>query len=235
MAKISNKIKVKNADGTFEDIQISYIGPNGTWAEGNNTTASGDYSHTEGNGTIASSNIQHVQGQYNIEDANNTYAHIVGNGISHSTRSNAHTLDWDGNAWFAGEISIGSKYKKLICAEDIYPEGAIYITTIDQRPSFANLSWEKVEVNITGLYFWKRILNPSIISFTIDGESFPAEEGMKWSEWCARSDLNKGEYFKVDGAFIREGEYYLTYYGDKLDLVDPNHLIQKDFAYLTSL
>ena len=33
------------------------------------------------------------------------YAHVVGNG-THSTRSNAHTLDWNGNAWFAGNISL---------------------------------------------------------------------------------------------------------------------------------
>ena len=38
----------------------------------------------------------------------NTYAHIVGNGTAESTRSNAHTLDWSGNAWFAGEVYVGS-------------------------------------------------------------------------------------------------------------------------------
>ena len=32
------------------------------------------------------------------------YAHIVGNGINADYRSNAHTLDWDGNAWFAGNV-----------------------------------------------------------------------------------------------------------------------------------
>lgn len=31
------------------------------------------------------------------------YAHIVGNGTS-TTRSNAHVLDWSGNAWFAGDV-----------------------------------------------------------------------------------------------------------------------------------
>lgn len=36
-----------------------------------------------------------------------TYAHIVGNGTSEENRSNAHTLDWEGNAWFAGDVRIG--------------------------------------------------------------------------------------------------------------------------------
>ena len=75
-------------------------------AEGNGTIASGSASHAEGNNTIASSNQQHVQGKYNIEDTENKYAHIVGNGENDTTRSNAHTLDWNGNAWFAGNVSI---------------------------------------------------------------------------------------------------------------------------------
>ena len=36
------------------------------------------------------------------------YATIIGNGISDYTRSNAYTLDWDGNAWFAGDVYVGS-------------------------------------------------------------------------------------------------------------------------------
>jgi hypothetical protein len=76
-------------------------------AEGNHTTASGVYSHVEGNYTTASGNYQHVQGKYNIEDTANSYAHIVGNG-SDGNPSNAHALDWDGNAWFAGDVYVGS-------------------------------------------------------------------------------------------------------------------------------
>ena len=83
-------------------------------AEGYNTTASGGYSHAEGVGTIAKARSQHAQGEYNIEDPGATafvrgnYAHIVGNGEFNDKRSNAHTLDWDGNAWFSGDVYIGS-------------------------------------------------------------------------------------------------------------------------------
>ena len=72
-------------------------------AEGYGTTASGEYSHAGGYGTKASSKYQHVRGKYNIEDTSNTYAEIVGNG-EQLKNSNAHTLDWSGNAWFAGTI-----------------------------------------------------------------------------------------------------------------------------------
>lgn len=74
-------------------------------AEGDYTTASGDFSHAEGYGSKASSQFQHVQGKYNIEDKDRKYAHIVGNGAGDAKRSNAHTLDWEGNAWFAGKLS----------------------------------------------------------------------------------------------------------------------------------
>lgn len=76
-------------------------------AEGDNTTASGEYSHAEGSETIAAGNNQHVEGRYNIEDTSNKYAHIIGNGSLDTKRSNAHTLDWSGNAWFAGEVKVG--------------------------------------------------------------------------------------------------------------------------------
>lgn len=75
-------------------------------AEGLNTTASGYCSHAEGRNTTASGNTQHVQGKYNVRDT--ALAHIVGNGSSDSNKSNAHTLDWQGNAWFAGDVYTGS-------------------------------------------------------------------------------------------------------------------------------
>lgn len=54
------------------------------------------------------------------------YAHIVGNGTSDDNRSNAHTLDWDGNAWYAGTLRVGgTSYddaKEVALKEDI-PQG----------------------------------------------------------------------------------------------------------------
>jgi hypothetical protein len=76
-------------------------------SEGLATTTKGNYSHSEGRYTIASSPAQHVEGVANIEDAASTYIHIAGNG-DWDSRSNAHTLDWEGNAWFSGDIYIGS-------------------------------------------------------------------------------------------------------------------------------
>ena len=94
------------ASGSFSHAEGSVTTASGDYshAEGSDTTASGMYSHAEGFNTKASGKYSHVQGKYNIEDLNEKYAHIVGNGTSDTARSNAHTLDWEGNAWYAGTV-----------------------------------------------------------------------------------------------------------------------------------
>lgn len=77
-------------------------------AEGHNAEALGSSSHAEGTHTIVRSHSGHVQGSYNVDDTERKYAHMVGNGNNLNARSNAHTLDWDGNAWFAGDVYVGS-------------------------------------------------------------------------------------------------------------------------------
>jgi hypothetical protein len=76
-------------------------------AEGRMTAASGSGAHAEGNNTIAAGNYQHVEGKYNVEDTDNTYAHIIGGGNSNE-RKNIFTVDWDGNLVVSGEITDGN-------------------------------------------------------------------------------------------------------------------------------
>ena len=73
-------------------------------AEGIGTTANGRCAHVEGTYTIASGKAQHVEGIANIEDTEDKYIHIAGNGTLPTDRSNAYTLDWNGNGWFAGNV-----------------------------------------------------------------------------------------------------------------------------------
>ena len=74
-------------------IQIDSLGV----AEGVASTASGMYSHAQNVGTTAASYSQTAIGKYNVADANDTYAFIIGNGTDDSHRSNAFEVDWDGN------------------------------------------------------------------------------------------------------------------------------------------
>ena len=93
-------------------------------SEGCSTKTIGAFSHAEGIGNIAQGDAQHVQGKYNIQDTDNKYAHIVGNGPSTYLRSNAHTLDWEGNAWYQGSVEATAIILKS-------PNGTRFNITID--------------------------------------------------------------------------------------------------------
>ena len=80
---------------------------NRSFATGENTTASGDYSFAAGWQTVASYLASFVAGKYNVVDTSNKYVHIIGNGSGSTSRSNAYTLDWSGNGWFAGDVFVG--------------------------------------------------------------------------------------------------------------------------------
>ena len=83
-------------------------------AEGTDTVASGIRSHAGGYGTIAKGDNQTAIGKYNLEDASNKYAFIIGNGTS-NTRKNALTVDWSGN--------VESDGKKLATEEYVNANG----------------------------------------------------------------------------------------------------------------
>ena len=102
-------------------------------AEGNRTHAYGKFSHAEGSHTYAHANASHVQGRYNIKDTAGTYAHIVGNGTSEDKRSNAHTIDWSGEAWFQGDIYVGSTNgkNKDDGSKKVFTRGDYTYTTTD--------------------------------------------------------------------------------------------------------
>ena len=91
-------------------------------AEGFLTEALGTISHVEGKQTIAKGDCQHVQGKYNVIDESRKYAHIVGGGTSENKRKNIHTLDWDGNAKYAGDVSatVNGKQVSISTLADIF-------------------------------------------------------------------------------------------------------------------
>jgi hypothetical protein len=131
MTEIKDKIvTVESLSALHEHNKVSYLPKNDPIVNGNlitdnlsmnrmgNTSigdssatlgygcvASGQCTVAEGYKTVANSSNQHVQGRNNIEDNLSRYAHIVGNGFENSP-SNAHTLDWNGNAWFAGNVYV---------------------------------------------------------------------------------------------------------------------------------
>ena len=89
-----------------------------------------------GAGIEVNSNYCMGHGICNIKDTDKTYAHIVGNGTSDKSRSNAYTLDWQGNGTFAGTVSssTGADYAEYFEWKDGNPENEDrvgYIVTLD--------------------------------------------------------------------------------------------------------
>lgn len=76
--------------------------------------AQGRFAHAEGEGTKANSDHMHVQGRYNYSTEG--FLHVVGNGTSEN-HSDAHTLDEEGNAWFAGDVLAGEASLQRIAAQ----------------------------------------------------------------------------------------------------------------------
>ena len=130
-------------------------------AEGHNTTASGIYSHAEGSDTTAASDSQHVQGRYNKEDSTGTYAHIVGNG-SFNVRSNAHTLDWDGNAWFQGNVYVGGTGQDDLAAKRLLTEDDISDIAL---PSATTADNGKLLQVVDGKPAWVAITNGNEVAY----------------------------------------------------------------------
>ncbi len=111
-----------------------------------NTVASGvANAHVEGKGHNAYVDEVHIQGKFSLNDTEKKYLHITGNGKSDTKRSNAHTVDWDGNAWYSRNVTIvgtynsaGADYAELFEWLDGNPDNE------DRRGRFVTLDGEKI-------------------------------------------------------------------------------------------
>ena len=73
----------------------------------------GSFSTVIGESLLASGDRQTVIGKYNVEDTNDEYALIIGNGTDDQNRSNALTVDW------TGKINAAGGYGGLVAIEDV--------------------------------------------------------------------------------------------------------------------
>ena len=109
---------------------------------GYNTSSTGNYSFAAGYNTVASGSYNHVIGKYNVEDEMSNYISIVGNG-DETTPSNAYTLDWDGNAWFAGDVTTAA-------GTSLNNHSHAWSTITDKPSTFAPSSHSHAWSEITG-------------------------------------------------------------------------------------
>ena len=151
-AAFGNGIAAQGGNGSFaEGLNTSAIGDSShaegeyttaggvaSHAENCTTTATGKYSHAQGQNTEATHRSQFVFGEYNVLDGSSelssgrgNYVEIAGNGTGSSARSNARTLDWDGNETLAGDLTIfkGTANEKSV--SDLYKKPATGIPASD--------------------------------------------------------------------------------------------------------
>ena len=113
---ISGGIKTINSAGGNDNSSECLL------SLGSDNTSSGYQSVALGDNLIASSQYQTVIGTNNKEDAYNQYIFIIGNGkgSGDEDRSNALTVDWDGNAVFAGDVTATMTDGSTISLIDIF-------------------------------------------------------------------------------------------------------------------
>lgn len=78
-------------------------------AEGYGTNATGDYSHASGFSTYADGDYMTAVGKHNTKDSGKAF--VVGNGESFTARSDAFSVDWDGNITVQNHTSPIGTYK----------------------------------------------------------------------------------------------------------------------------
>lgn len=115
----------------------------------------------------ASGECQHVQGRFNIRDNDNKYAHIVGNGIGIDNRSNAHTLDWQGNAWYLGKLSQeGTPIEDKDLATKKYVDDKVKDTLVTTNISGTTLALTVNKYQTATVVDGTEITLPAVTSFT---------------------------------------------------------------------
>lgn len=159
-------------------------------AEGYTTTASGSVSHAEGVGTIANHLSQHVFGLYNVADTSTAaatlkgnYVEIVGKGTSDANRSNARTLDWQGNEVLAGNLTFNGNVS--LTAALAGKKNISTVTVDDAIPNIAANTGGYLELDITiptgykttGVvtFFWKHVA--SAYAVNVNAQVFPNRTG----------------------------------------------------------
>ena len=202
----------------------------GSHAEGKGSVASGSSSHAEGYYTISTGLNQHVEGKYNISDPNSTYAHIVGNGTSDSTRSNAYALDWSGNAVYAGKVTVGTApTNNMDVATKKYVDDHSGGTTVIPNPQGTPTDTLN-SVSIDGTIY-------GILSGALYGTTSPTSNmgvnGTIYVQYSATENVIKYVYCKINGIwmlfpFAYDENTFVDDEGNTMETDDGNSLIFVD-------
>ena len=229
------------ANGEFSFTHGSKNKANGNYsrAGGWNSEANGSYSVAEGNGVIAESANQNVQGRFNIADADDKYAYIIGGGSSDTNRKNIHTVDWSGTGWFAKEVRVGgsgqddpnsqkliteleltSKLASKADKTDLFPKSITFVVNGDMK--VYDVKTGELTDKITGNY--DSVNGETVFSGTLsDGTIIPDNHMMSNNKKL----LVPIESIEIPaGVYEKYGTYTFTHSGGLKRLTDNEYKIK---------
>lgn len=196
----SGSLSINRAENTVVGTNSVAVGTlvlaegDSAFAEGYGASAAGMYSHAAGHGTRANHKAQFVFGKFNIPDDNasaateiGNYVEIVGNGSDSNSKSNARTLDWNGNEWLAGNLQFKSN-------------SASYNTIL--QPS--DLSSATANTTLTLPSTSGTIATQEYVSSAISGISVAEEISVAASDWV----LTNGVYVATKTSSKRPIAFY---------------------------
>lgn len=159
-------------------------------AMGRNTVASARYTLAVGDGVktgkINSSDGQLVSGKFNDVDASDNKAVVVGNGSSDTARSNAYTLDWSGNGWFAGNVTVGAGKKELATKEYVdFKAGSLIAEDVIDLRENKNISSVQDIINSGMLDNYKSAINGSPYKYRIIYRTYDGYDASKYYDKSA--------------------------------------------------
>ena len=204
---------------------------------------------------VASSMNQY---QYRIKKCSiadkGAYAHVVGNGTSDDTRSNAHTLDWEGNAWYSGDVYVGStsgtnkdEGSKKLATEEYVNEalsgfevnGVSYVAQ-DTAPEDLDVLWvdtadnTEVEIGANDLVVGIEYVNKeySLIDITYDEIVAAIDEGKNIrAEWVDSNNIRKVYPLIVDRSKYSSSPYLVFSYNNQINTegfaVQPTNKVER--------
>lgn len=203
--------------GSHAEGSASLAGGDSSHAEGNGTIAGGENSHAEGDktwaegvnahasglNTLAQRANQTVIGKNNVADTDGTtgadlgkYVFIIGNGATENSRSNAFTVDWNGNV----DIPSGAKYK--INGTNLAPSDlgeADYVTAQGTSGAWKYRKWNSGKVEAWA-YISFTSTTPAVWASPIRyiDKTFTIPSGIFASAPRMTGSSNSNQYWAVD-------------------------------------
>lgn len=116
------------------------------------------------------------------------------------------------------EVATADEMTALLSTAEV---GAIYKYTGETTDTYENGALYVVESDVT------------LISFTIDGTTYQAEEGMTWKQWV-ESDYNTGNYQATTYHIVKDGDYTENVSKSMGVYVTPDDVIVSDYSYIMS-